>query len=105
MTPIKQYSPLILTLLVATLVGCGGGSGSNSSSNTTEVQAGEVQTSSILVNGVEVQKTSYRVYSVSDNQGDLTDTPLANAEQEALLPKVLIADPAGRIAAAAFFIS
>jgi hypothetical protein len=93
MTPIKQYSPLILTLLVATLVGCGGGSGSNSSSNTTEVQAGEVQTSSILVNGVEVQKTSYRVYSVSDNQGDLTDTPLANAEQEALLPKVLIADP------------
>lgn len=83
-------SPVALATLA--LVGCGGGSDNNTQAAAPNVQAGETQNSKILVDGTEVQKTVYRVYSVADNKGTLTDTPLANVSEEYSLPHVLITE-------------
>lgn len=79
-------------LAALALVGCGGGSDNNNQAAATSVQAGQTQTSKVLVDGVEIQKTTYRWYSVTDDKGSLSDQPLAKAADEANLPHVLITE-------------
>lgn len=83
-------APVALATLA--LVGCGSGSDNNSQANSQPVKAGETQNSRIIVDGNEIQKTVYRVYSVADDQGSLSDVPLPNGTDEANRPHVLIAE-------------
>ena len=83
-------TPVALATLA--LVGCGGGSDNNNQTAATPVQAGETLNSRVLLDGVEVQKTVYRVYNVADDKGTLSSTPLANVIEEQSLPHVLIVE-------------
>ncbi|MGV1017413.1 MAG: hypothetical protein ACOYBW_08560 [Fluviibacter phosphoraccumulans] len=78
------------------LIGCGSGSGSDNGNNaasangtSTKAEAGQPYIVSTLVNDQKVSASTYKVYSVSDDQGTLSDKPLAQAEEEKL-PHVLI---------------
>ena len=83
-------TPVALATLA--LVGCGGGDNNNQTAAQPTVQAGQTQTSLVLVDGVEVEKTTYRWYSVADDKGTLTDVPLSKETDEVNLPHVLIAE-------------
>lgn len=89
-----RKSVLVTPVALATLalIGCGSGSDNNSQTSSRTPQAGDTQTSKVLVDGVEVQKTTYRVYSVADDKGNLSDIPLTNGADEKNLPHVLIAE-------------
>lgn len=85
------YIKLSTLLATATLAACGGGSNNSTSAPTAQVaEAGQPVVNKILVDDVEVSKTTYKVYSVKDDVGTLSDTPLANEAEEKRLPHVLL---------------
>ena len=88
----STQSVLLLAAAPILLAGCGGGSSSdNSSSNNVQTaEAGQQVVNKVLVEDVEVSKATYRVYSVRDDVGTLSDVPLDKAEEEKLLPHVVI---------------
>jgi hypothetical protein len=75
-------------LSTAILFGCGGQS-STSTTSGPAVEAGQLHTVSTLVDGVEVNSATYKVFSVTDNFGSLSDQT-ASQSQEAALPHVLV---------------
>jgi hypothetical protein len=85
---------LMLLIALASLTACGGGSSDSNNTTsangtTTKAEAGQPYIVKTLVNDQEVSATTYKVYSVSDDQGTLSDKPLAQSEEEKL-PHVLI---------------
>lgn len=89
----KLFNPIfIVPIVLATmsLIGCGGGTSNTSTvPTTTRAEAGQPYIVTTLVNDQEVSSTVYKVYSVSDDQGTLSDKPLTQNEEEKL-PHVLI---------------
>ena len=79
--PNSALAPMVLATL--SLVGCGGGE------KTIPPEAGQIHVLSTLLNDVEVGSTTYKVYSVSDDQGTLSDQALPKSE-EIKLPHVLV---------------
>lgn len=85
---------LMFLIALASLTACGGGSSDSNNTTpangtTTKAEAGQPYIVKTLVNDQEVSATTYKVYSVSDDQGTLSDKPLAQSEEEKL-PHVLI---------------
>jgi hypothetical protein len=90
-TPQNVYVTLTALLATATLVACGGGSSNSTSAPAAQVaEAGQPVVNKILVDDVEVSKATYKVYSVKDDIGTLSDTPLASEADEKRLPHVLL---------------
>lgn len=86
----KLFIAISGILSAATLVSCGGGSGSSSpSAAAPAVAAGQEHIVSTLLDGEEVNTSTYTVFSVTDNLGSLTDQPVS-ANLEAALPHVLV---------------
>lgn len=96
----RQTKIAIPALLAAiSLIGCGEGIVENTASNgQTPPKAGETYTTSILVDEKPISETTYTIYSVADDQGKLTDIPLADAAQEAQLPHVLVKKSTSKLA-------
>jgi hypothetical protein len=79
-----------ISLATISLIGCGGGTSDTiGTPTTTRAEAGQPYILSTLVNEKEVSSTIYKVYSVRDDQGTLSDQPLSQNEEEKL-PHVLI---------------
>ena len=79
-----------VALATIALVGCGGGDNNNNNNATApKVEAGQPYTVSMLVNDKEISSSTYMVYSVSDDQGTLSDKALAQAEEQKL-PHVVV---------------
>ena len=86
----------VFPVAMASLAMIGCGSGSDNSNNaasangtSNKAEAGQPYIVSTLVNDQKVSASTYKVYSVSDDQGTLSDKPLAQSEEEKL-PHVLI---------------
>lgn len=89
--PQNVYVKLSTLLATATLAACGGGSNNSTSAPAAQVaEAGQPVVNKILVDDVEVSKATYKVYSVRDEVGTLSDTPLATEADEKRLPHVLL---------------
>ncbi len=89
--PQNVHVKLTALLATATLAACGGGSSNSTSAPAAQVaEAGQPVVNKILVDDVEVSKATYKVYSVSDEVGTLSDTPLATEADEKRLPHVLL---------------
>lgn len=97
-----QVKFIIPALLAAiSLIGCGEGTPGDTAANGNTPpppKAGETFTASILVDDKPISETTYTIYSVSDDQGKLTDIPLADAAQEAQLPHVLVKKSTSKLA-------
>lgn len=78
-----------VALATIALVGCGGGDNNNNNATAPKVEAGQPYTVSMLVNDKEINSSTYMVYSVSDDQGTLSDKALAQAEEQKL-PHVVV---------------
>lgn len=98
----NQVKFIIPALIAAiSLIGCGEGmpGGTAANGNTPPPpKAGEIFTASILVDEKPFSETTYTIYSVADDQGKLTDIPLADAAQEAQLPHVLVKKSTSKLA-------
>ncbi len=82
----------LLASTLGFLASCGGSSNDRSTTamgNTIKAEAGQPYIVSTLVNDQMVSASIYKVYSVSDDQGTLSDKPLAQVDEEKL-PHVLI---------------
>jgi hypothetical protein len=95
----KLFIPAALAAI--SLIGCGEGTpGSTAANGNTPPppKAGETYTTSILVDDKPLSETTYTIYSVVDDQGKLSDIPLADIGQEAQLPHVLIKKSTSKLA-------
>ena len=82
-----KHKHLYVLISAAFIAGCGNG---NNTSASNPPQAGQPYTTAVLVDGVPVQQSNYRVYSVADDNGTLSDQPLADKTAEEARPHLLL---------------
>lgn len=92
--PTSSLVPIVLATL--SLVGCGGGE------KTIQAEAGQLHILSTLLNDVEVGSTTYRVYSVSDDIGTLSDQALPKSEEIKLHHVLVLESQSGPLPKAAY---